>query len=128
MATTRKYSRKREAILSVLRSTDQHPSAEWIYERLKPEFPDLSLGTVYRNLSVFRQEGEIASVATVAGQERFDGVVRPHAHFICADCGRVTDVDVPIPPALLSLDRRTAGGEVRGVSLTFHGICDSCRK
>ena len=77
MERTAKHFRKRDAILSYLRSTDVHPSADMVYAHLKPEIPDLSLGTVYRNLSMFRQQGTIASVGTVNGVERFDGNTNP---------------------------------------------------
>ena len=73
MTQAKKHFRKRDAILAYLRSTDVHPSADMVFANLKPEIPDLSLGTVYRNLSMFRQEGTIASVGTVNGVERFDG-------------------------------------------------------
>ena len=63
----RKYSRKREAILETIRSTKCHPTAQWVYEQLKPRIPDLSLGTVYRNISLFRQEGKLVSVGVVNG-------------------------------------------------------------
>ena len=75
----RKYSKKREAILEALRNTTEHPSAEMLYARLKPEFPDLSLGTVYRNLAMFIRDGDAVSVGTVAGQERYDADTHPHA-------------------------------------------------
>ena len=65
----RKHSKKRDAIYECVRSTKTHPSAEWVYSRLKPEIPDLSLGTVYRNLAMFKQEGDIISVGTVGGLE-----------------------------------------------------------
>ncbi len=127
MNAMRKHSRKREAIRQLLSGTKEHPSAEWIYARLKPDFPDLSLGTVYRNLGLFISEGEIIRVGTVAGQDRFDANIRPHAHFICESCGRVTDVDAP------KLDEERYGaealrieGEIRGHSLTFFGLCGKC--
>ena len=61
MMPVRKHSRKRDAILSCVRGTTCHPTAEWVYTQLKPEIPDLSLGTVYRNLAMFKQDGEIAA-------------------------------------------------------------------
>ena len=93
MESTRRQSKKRDAIREILLASYDHPSVEEIYRRLKPDIPDLSLGTVYRNLALFREEGKAMSVATVAGQERFDGRTHPHAHFICEKCGRVDDVD-----------------------------------
>ena len=72
MEKTTKQFRKRNAILAYLRQTEDHPSAEMVYNQLKPEIPDLSLGTVYRNLSMFKTNGEIISIGTVNGVERFD--------------------------------------------------------
>ena len=90
---------------------------------LPPDIPDLSLGTVYRNLALFREEGKAMSVATVAGQERFDGRTHPHAHFICEKCGRVDDVDAVLPETLVTGEMP---GEVRSWALTFYGICRCC--
>ena len=122
----RKFSKKRAAILEALRATDEHPSAEMLYARLKTEFPDLSLGTVYRNLAMFVADGDAVSVGTVNGQERYDADTGPHAHFICASCGRVLDV---CSPNLTGLDReveRETGGVVTSRSLSFSGTCARC--
>lgn len=122
-----KHSRKREAIRRLLSRTKEHPSAEWIYARLKPEYPDLSLGTVYRNLGLFLNEGEIVRVGTVAGQDRFDANVRPHAHFICESCGRIADVDAPeLDEERYGAEALRIDGEIRGHSLTFFGLCNTC--
>lgn len=124
----RKYSKKRQAIYEALRNTKEHPSAEMLYARLKPEYPDLSLGTVYRNLAMFVQDGDAVSVGTVAGQERYDADTRPHAHFICSGCGSVLDV---CSPCLSSLDKeveRETGGAVAGHTLSFFGTCSGCLK
>ena len=122
-----RYSKKREAVLSAIRGTDCHPSAEWVYQRLKPLHPDLSLGTVYRNLTFFRENGLIQSVGVVQGQERFDAVVSPHSHFVCNCCGTVLDLP-GIEPGT-DLDRtvsRQYGLAVQGHKLTFYGLCSSC--
>ena len=66
----KRYSRKREAILHAIRSTTSHPSAEWVYTQLKPQFPDLSLATVYRNIASFVESGELVRVAVVDSKER----------------------------------------------------------
>lgn len=76
----RKYSKKRQAILDALRNTTEHPSAEMLYARLKPEYPDLSLGTVYRNLAMFIRDGDVISVGTVSGP----GAVRCDHEAPCA--------------------------------------------
>ena len=124
METVRRHSRKREAIRDALLRAEDHPSAEELYARLKPLYPELSLGTVYRNLALFLETGEAACVATVAGQERFDGRTHPHAHFICRACGAVLDVDMQLPEELL---RGKLPGRVREYALTFYGVCDHCQ-
>ena len=123
----RKRSRKREAILDCLRQTDVHPSAEWVYRRLKPRIPDLSLATVYRNLALFKQEGPICSLGVVQGLERFDGDTSPHVHFICTGCGRILDLPgLQLPAELASQAVQITGGQVTGASLRFHGVCRHC--
>lgn len=122
MRPNRNRSKQRDAILHCIQSTTCHPSADWIYKTLKPEMPGLSLGTVYRNLNILRQEGDIQSVGFNGGMEHFDGDVHPHAHFFCSGCGCVTDLmDVPIPPA-----PETQSGIISATSLSFHGTCQSC--
>ena len=123
----RKRSRKREAILDCLRQTDVHPSAEWVYRRLKPRIPDLSLATVYRNLALFKQEGLICSLGVVQGLERFDGDTSPHVHFLCTGCGRILDLPgLQLPAELASQAVQITGGQVTGASLRFHGVCRHC--
>lgn len=79
MERTVRYSKKREAILAAIQGTSCHPSAEWVYQQLRPLHPDLSLGTVYRNLTFFRERGLVQSVGVVQGQERFDAITTPTA-------------------------------------------------
>lgn len=123
-----KRFRKREAILACLRSTRSHPSAEWVHRQLREEFPDLSLGTVYRNLALFKRQGRIASLGTVEGIERFDGDPAPHAHFVCQVCGSIRDLPQPVLPAgLTQAAEAISGGQVSGFRLTFTGVCPECQ-
>ena len=122
-----KHFRKRDAILAYLKESTEHPSAEMVYAGLKPEIPDLSLGTVYRNLSLFKQQGLAMSLGTVSGVERFDGNTSPHVHFICNGCDAVSDLwEVEIPAALSSNAAQCTGGCVTGCQLTFSGTCRNC--
>ncbi len=126
METTKQF-RKRNAILGYLRQTDAHPSAEMVYTHLKPDFPDLSLGTVYRNLSMFKDKGEIISLGTVNGVERFDGNTAPHVHFVCTDCSGVTDLPkIAVPEALNQEVHHQTGGQINMCQLTFVGQCKNC--
>lgn len=126
MAAIRKHSKKRDALLAIIRSTDEHPGAQWIYEQAKPSIPDLSLGTVYRNLVQFREDGMVMSVGVVGGEERFDGNVEPHQHFVCERCGSVIDI-----PALQGVEREIEallkmGHRVDYRKTIFYGLCGHC--
>ena len=123
----KKHFRKRDAILTCLRQTTVHPSAEWIFTQLKPEIPDLSMGTVYRNLTLFKEQGVIASVGTVKGVERFDGNTDPHVHFFCTECGAVVDLTgLTVPEELNKAAATETGGQVGTCQLSFTGICMEC--
>ena len=127
METTIKQFRKRNAILACLRQSKQHPSADALFAQLKPEYPDLSLGTVYRNLTLFKQQGLVVSLGTVSGVEGFDGNPAPHVHFICTRCGCVQDLPgMQAPEALFSAAAANSGGQVDSCQLTFSGLCASC--
>lgn len=127
MQARTKHFRKRDAILTCLKGTTVHPSADWVYAQLKPEFPDLSLGTVYRNLTYFKEQGDIISLGTVNGVERFDGNVSPHIHFICTQCSGITDLDeIDVPENVVAAAALRTGGQISGCSLAFTGICGEC--
>ncbi len=127
MERSTKQFRKRNAILACLCGTKQHPSAEWIFNQLKPEYPDLSLGTVYRNLTLFKQQGLIVSLGVVGGVERFDGCTVPHVHFVCQCCGRIQDLhQVQIPTELSAQAERQSCGRITQCQLSFYGTCQDC--
>lgn len=125
----KRYSKKRQAILDLLKQTKEHPGAESIYRQLKPVYPDLSLGTVYRNLKEMDEDGTIASVAVVNDRERFDGRNDPHTHAICTECGKIIDLDtITLPPDLLSRAGEASEFSIAYAKLQFVGVCDECGK
>ena len=127
MERARKHSRKRDAILDCIRRTKCHPSAEWVYQQLKPEIPDLSLGTVYRNIAMFKEEGVIQSIGVVNGLERYDFNAEPHTHFICTCCGQVLDLEeIDLSPSAISEAEAHSGGTVISYQLQFTGKCGTC--
>ena len=129
MEPATKHFRKRDAILNCIRSTMVHPGAEWVYEHVKAEIPDISLATVYRNLNLFKEQGLIISVANVNGTERFDGNTAPHVHFICTGCGRIVDLHtISVPAELNSAAEQASGGRVSSCQLSFTGLCEECTK
>lgn len=121
------FSRKRIAILKALQETDVHPTADWIYEKLKPQYPNLSLGTVYRNLKSFCATGRAVSVGVINGQEHFDGSLHAHAHLVCNKCGSVVDVqrDFFSDQELLKLSMEN-GLRFERAEVLFHGQCKAC--
>ena len=128
MEATTKQFKKRNAILTCLQGTDKHPSAEMVHEMLRQEHPDISLATVYRNLSWFKSQGLITSVATVRGVERFDANTDPHVHFICTGCDAVVDLhQIEVPKELDCQVEQCSGCQVQSCQLTFTGLCSNCQ-
>ena len=87
-----KYSRQRESIKEFLRSRTDHPTADTVYENLRQIYPNISLGTVYRNLGVLEENGQLMRIPMDNGSDRFDPNVVPHYHFLCRKCGCLQDV------------------------------------
>lgn len=123
------FSRKREAIYEAVRTTNVHPTAEWVYETLKPAYPDLSLGTVYRNIKRFCASGKLRRVGVINGQEHFDGDVSRHGHFVCNTCGRVLDIFEPLvrEETVAELEQKY-GLRIQDQDILFSGICPDCQK
>lgn len=122
-----KYSRQRESIKHYLCSREDHPTADMIYTSIRKEFPNISLGTVYRNLSLLVDLGEIQKITT-DGADRYDSKISPHHHFICRRCGCVLDLMVPMEDLLAGVQKCWDGGDVEEYRLEFYGICRKCKK
>ena len=120
----RRYSRQRETIYQAVLASRAHPTAEMIHEQLRGELPQLSLGTVYRNLRLLVEEGRLQELGGPTA--RFDGVTAPHTHLRCKRCGQVLDLEsLPYDPALDRME--AAGGAViESHSLVFTGLCPEC--
>lgn len=103
-----------------------HPTAETIYENLRKEYPKISLGTVYRNLSLLTDIGEIQTISTGIGPDRFDGNVLPHYHFICKHCGQVMDLNVQQLDHINLLAQHDFPGVIEGHRVFFYGSCPAC--
>ena len=117
------------AILNALQETDVHPTADWVYARLKPRYPNLSLGTVYRNLKKYCENGRAVSVGVINGQEHFDGRVDPHAHFVCKQCGAVLDVPEEFfqEEDFVRLFAKYRL-QVENARVLFEGLCPQCQE
>ena len=120
------YSRQREAILNVLRSTDTHPTANRVYELVRQEIPNISLGTVYRNLAALSEAGEILSINVGDGFEHFDGDKSLHLHLHCRNCGSIADaaVDQNLFNTLCSSNGFSPDTSV----CVVYGVCKECEQ
>lgn len=127
MERMKKRSKKRDAILQCISGTKCHPTADWVYQQLKPQIPDLSLGTVYRNIAMFKEEGVIQSIGVVNGLERYDYNTAPHTHFVCTQCHQVLDLDeIQLPQGVIDQTERCFGGKIGSYQLQFSGQCAEC--
>lgn len=122
---TQRMTRQRKLILEVLRQTKSHPTADWVYEQVRKECPDISLGTVYRNLNILKNSGEIMELSYGSTFSRYDGNPVNHYHFACRACGRVSDVDLPLATELEN-KLREQGYEVDYHRIEFYGRCPDC--
>ncbi len=124
-----KHSKQRDAIRQFLMSRTDHPTAEVVYANVIKEFPSISLGTVYRNLSFLVENGQAIKVPCEDGSVHFDGNVHPHYHFQCKTCGAVLDLDMDGIEEAQSLNRAAAAnfkGMIDGNVTFFYGTCPDC--
>ena len=122
-----KYSKQRESIKNFLVTRYDPPTAETVYLNIRREFPNISLGTVYRNLNLLAEIGEIQKLSPGIGPDRFDGNPAPHYHFICRHCGCVMDLTVSGLDHINILAGQDFDGEIEGHITYFYGSCPSCK-
>ncbi len=123
------YSRQREAILDFLKSAKvKHPSADIVYVNVRKSFPNISLGTVYRNLNLLAQKGEISKVKLPSDADRFDHNTEPHFHIICENCGQIEDVGSGLVNIDVMSIERLSGFSVDSGRIVLKGLCPECRK
>ena len=119
------YSRQREVVINVLRSTNTHPTVNWIYEQARLELPKISLGTVYRNLTQLREDGAVIEVSVGDGLQHFDGDVSEHMHFYCKNCGAILDCKAPANN-MQEYVEKYLGCNVDNCRYVFSGLCGDC--
>lgn len=124
-----KYSRQREAIKNFLMTRKDHPTADVVYSSVRHDFPNISLGTVYRNLTLLADLGEISRLRLGDGVDHFDYDTHPHYHFVCQKCGSVIDMDMDALQSIDSLNGMDFNGNLIAGNVTyFYGTCGECRK
>ena len=120
-----RHSDVRDKIYEYLCGTKTHPSANMIYNDLKPSIPKLSLGTVQTNLKLFEELGQVIRVANVNGFERYDADTSEHVHLVCDECGAVIDVmDADIRKAKKAC--QVGQAKIKNIQIVLHGTCERC--
>lgn len=122
----KRYSKQREAVLEILRSTKLHPTASVIYEQARQLIPNISLGTVYRNLSELSADGTILAFKAFDGSEHYDATVEPHPHMCCSCCNRIIDLDIPFLDEFVEKSAEHTGSSFTGHHMVFYGQCSEC--
>ena len=123
-----RMTRQKKLILEILRSTIIHPTADWIYGQARKVIPDISLGTIYRNLGNLKAAGDIMELNYGSTFSRFDGNPKNHYHFFCQSCGRIFDLDVEVLYDLERTIEQQTGARVTGHRMEFYGCCNDCQK
>lgn len=121
-----KHSKQRDAIFLFLADRKDHPTAETIYLEMKKDYPNISLGTVYRNLNLLSQQNEIQKIISDGGPDRFDPNTKIHPHFFCTQCHCVLDLKMD-EPDMTPLAQKEFLGTITGQKTYFLGLCPECK-
>lgn len=121
-----KHSKQRDAIKDYLSSTTSHPTADTVYTHVREDFPNISLGTVYRNLNLLANIGEAIKITTPDGGDRFDARTCPHYHFYCKSCGRIYDMEFDKMDEINRLAAQSFNGNIESHTTLFYGTCADC--
>lgn len=126
MAVQRRNTKQRKLVLDAVRQSYNHPTADEIYNVVRAQDDKISRGTVYHNLNLLADAGEILSIKTPGGS-RFDRTIEPHAHIICTSCSRVIDVPLPFDAQLDAKASEQIGWNVTSHYTIFEGLCPDCQ-
>ena len=118
-------TKQRKAILEALCSVHTHPTADELYFMVRKKIPNISLGTVYRNLRLLKETGQILEFEE-EGKKRFDGFMKPHLHLICKNCNRLVDLDIPIKIDYDKKKLQKLGLKIDAEIIRFYGYCSNC--
>jgi Fur family transcriptional regulator, peroxide stress response regulator len=122
-----RQTKKRELIFLILTGTREHPTADWIYEEARKKIPNISKGTIYRNLAILVKTGAISELNLNGTITRYEIKQTQHYHFRCEKCGRVFDINGPISKELDGNVAEKTGFKIKYHRLEFHGLCKDCQ-
>ncbi len=121
-----KYSKQRELVLETVMENPIHPTADTVYAMVREQEPNISLGTVYRNLNLLAEQGILRKIPMPAASDRFDGRTDPHYHIRCSGCGQLFDLPLAELAGLDEQLKNLPGFLVTGYQILFEGLCPEC--
>ena len=121
-----KKSKQRDMIKAFLMGRKDHPTADVIYMNVRQQNPNISLGTVYRNLNLLADIGEIQRLRVGDGMDHFDADISPHYHFVCTECDSVIDLEMESIDTINDVAAKGFDGKIAGHVTYFYGTCSSC--
>ena len=121
-----RQSKQRTAIWNYIKERKDHPTAEMVYRAVRKAQPNISLGTVYRNLLLLRETGQLSTVDIGDGVTHFDPNTSEHSHFVCSACGRLLDMELAEHARLREMVPASFAGVVTDCHATFYGVCENC--
>jgi len=122
-----RLTRQRKIILETIQQAGFHPTADWIYQKVREQLPHISLGTVYRNLNVLKDEGKILELKYGKNLRRFDALTENHYHFTCEVCHKIYDLDVALNKDMEQKVAAQTGFHISYHRAEFYGICSDCK-
>lgn len=123
----KKSSKQRDAIIQSVKNRRDHPTADEIYAQLRESYPNISLGTVYRNLAQLSEAGFITRISCIEGADRFDGDTSSHYHFQCTSCKKILDVEMDVDTNLNAKVEKLLDAHVDDHMAMFYGTCRNCK-
>jgi len=124
----RKNTKQKDIILSALKNTTSHPTADWVFDQVKEEIPNISLGTIYRNLRQLAEIGEILELHIDGSHGRFDHNTKSHCHLRCIECERIFDLIIPECSQMIERLNRQRGLKISSYMVIFSGLCMDCQE
>ena len=124
---TTRMTNQRKLILNYLRSVKSHPTAKEIYKEVKKKLPQISFGTVYRNLNFLVDDNKILALKSLDSRVHYDGCACSHTHLICEKCSRIYDLEDQNFEKILMKKKKTKHGQIKDFRLNFYGLCNNCK-
>jgi len=121
-------TRQREVVLQVIREEPEHLTANEVFDKAKQLLPSISFATVYNSLRYLKEAGHIAEISFGNGASRFDSMTSRHDHAICTKCGKLVDMEIELPPEVISFAAEFSRFKPESLELTLRGICPDCNK